>query len=640
MKHIGTVLLLSALLLSACGKRDEGGNEVSGVVLGQNGEVISGNTGGNNNEGEPVEVVVGVNVRAITNTNTIATGGNEPATITALITDRSNIAMAAQPVMFSASGGVLQNVATETDERGEAKAELRLQQSYEEQVITVTVVSGASSDSVEIRATGTAIEIVGTNSLVLGDTAELTVSLVDGTGQPIAHEPLSVVSSRGNAITPGELITDSEGRVIVTVNSSLGSDTITVSALNNTILATHQITVASDIIDFLAPAENAEIAVGTASTVNVEWTSDSVPVAGKQLRFGITAGQIVGSNLVTTNAAGRASVQVTSTSAGPATVSVAPEIEGEPTKNLNLEFVATNPNSLLLSTSNSRVATGKTSKVIALVSDINGNPVKNQEVVFSSVDLKGGQLNPASAMTDSDGKASVVFTAGSLPTEFDEIELQGEVSSTIVGTSRLTVVEQALNVTLGTSGVLDIIADEAQYGLPFAVQVADGGGRPLTGAIAEVAVIPTVYYKGRLYVGEDAAGRSVWIQDITATCLAEDVNGNRILDPGEDTNNNGDLDPQDPAIVAQHLTSIPTVQGGQISTDVNGSGYFTLMYPASSSLWSEVDVTVRAKALGVESEETFHANLYVSSKRLNDVSKIPPNVFSPYGQSTSCVDEE
>ncbi len=197
-----------------------------------------------------------------------------------------------------------------------------------------------------------------------------------------------------------------------------------------------------------------------------------------------------------------------------------------------------------------------------------------------------------------------------------------------------------LNVTLGTSGILDLIAEEAQYGLPFAVQVADGGGSPLPGATVELSVKPTVYFKGYLEIGTNStSNQSRWVQTITATCVTEDLNGNRILDVGEDVNGNGKLDPQDPALVRAHLTATPTVAGGQIQTDSNGSGYFTLVYPASSSLWSEVDVVARAKDLGAEAEEKFHAILLVSGARFNDLSANPPNIVSPYGQSTSCTDE-
>lgn len=632
MKYIGTALLIGSLLLSACGTRDESDGDTPAVVFGPNGEVITGGT--------DAPTSIGLSVRAITNANSIETGSSEPATITALVTDRSNLAVAAEPVVFSATGGVLQNVTTETDENGEATAELRLKQSYEEQTITVTVVSGTASDQVDIRATGTSIEIVGTNSVVLGDSAELTVTLVDGKGQAIANEPIVVSSAQRNTLTSSSPVTDSDGRVTVIVNSSLGDDTITVSALNDTVMQTHQISVASDILEYVSPQQNAEFPVGTVNTIEVEWMSENVPVAGQQLRFAITAGQIISNNLVTTDSAGRATIQVSSSSAGPATISVAPEATGEPTKNLSIEFIATTPNSLSLSASATRVPTTKTSKIVALVSDVNGNPVKNQEVVFSSADLKGGQLNPASATTGSDGKASVVFTAGNLPTEFDEIELVAEVGSGITGSARLTVVEQALNVTLGTSGILDIIADEAQYGLPFAVQVADGAGRPLNGAIVEVSISPTVYYKGYYTIGvNETNNQSRWVQVVTAECTSEDSNGNRILDAGEDFNNNGDLDPQDPALVAAHLSSTPTVQGGQITTDANGSGYFTLVYPASSARWSEVDITVRANSLGVEAEETFHAILYVAADRVNDLGANPPNIASPYGTSDVCTDE-
>ena len=632
MKHIGTALIIGSLLVSACGSRPDDSENGSTPILGSNGQVISGTpTTGSS---------VGLSVRAISNTNFIETGGSDSAIITALITDINNLAVAGQAVAFSATGGVLQEVATETDANGEATALLKLKQSYANQQITVTVLSGTATSVVNVSATGSKAEIAGPTSLVLGDSTDLTMTLTDGKDQPIINEPVTFTSAVGNAIVASSPTTDSEGRIIITVNSNLGDDEITASALGGTVIGKHTITVAQDILAFTQPEKGAEVAVGTVKTVDVEWQSQNAPVAGQQLRFGITAGQIISNSLVTTDASGRASVQVTSSSAGPATVSVAAADDGDPTTQLGIEFVATTPNSVDVSSSASRVPTQDTATITALVADVNGNPVKNQEVVFSSADLKGGQLNPASALTNSEGQASVTFTAGNLATEFDEIEIVSEVAGSISGGTRLTVVERVLNVTLGTSGILDLIANEAQYGLPFAVQVADGGGTPLENATVEISIRPVRYFKGDFAITlNETSGQSRWTQRVTATCETEDDNGNRQLDPGEDNNNNNVLDPQDPAVVASHLTAVPTVEGGTIVTNSNGSGYFTMVYPASSASWSEVDITARAKALGVEAEETFHARLWGSAERFANLNISPPNETSPFGESANCTDE-
>ncbi|MBX2824920.1 MAG: Ig-like domain-containing protein [Gammaproteobacteria bacterium] len=636
MKRISLALVATAVLISACGTRPDETSDCGAAIYDSSGLVVSGCDSPATGAALPVVL----NVRAITNANDIKTGGTEAATITALITDDSNRAVPGSAVLFSANGGVLQNMSTETDENGTATAELTLAGDFRNQNIVVDVVSGGATDQVLIAASGTEIDISGPTALVLGDTAELTVTLSAGNGEPIANEELMFSSSANNTITPATATTDSDGRAIITVNSDNGDDVISVTALDGTAIGSHDLNVAEDLLSFVSPADGAELAVGGSHTIQVRWISDGQPIIGQQLRFGITAGQIVTSNLVTTDGSGNASIQVSSSSAGPGTITVAAADDGDPATQHDIEFVATTPATLALSSSSSRVATTDSSTITALVTDVNGNPVKNQEVVFYSADLKGGQLNPASGTTNSEGEATSTFTAGNLATEFNDVTISADVGGmAISGSTQLTVVERVLNVTLGTSGLLEFIAGETQYGLPFAVQVADGGGAPLENATVEVSITPLTYRKGELVIKEDADGNTAWdYSDDSIGCLSEDLNGNRLLDVGEDVNGNGVLDPQDPALIAAHSSETPTVSGGSITTDANGSGYFSLVYPASSAWWSNVRITARAKALGVEAEESFTTELLVNEDRVDDGDDYPPNIVSPYGTANVCSD--
>lgn len=622
-------LLLVSLLLSGCDSRsDSDGSSTDGATtefpdLGQ-------------------ALGLELTVRAISDANSIETGGVGIATITALVKNSSNQAVSGAPVEFAATGGVLQGASESTDENGEAQVSLRLAGDHRNQDITVTVSSDVATASVLINASGTELDVAGPSSVVLGDSVELAITLTAGNQQPLSNQQVQLTSSANNMITPATVTTDSNGQAQITVDTTNGDDTITAIALDGSVTAIHQLVVASDILSFVTPEEGTEFEVGSINEIRVEWLREGQPVAGEDLRFGITAGEVMGGTSVrTTTAAGRAAVNVRSNSAGPATVSVVADSSGDPATQIEIEFVATAPGNVAVQSSSTRVPTEGSSTITALVTDINGNPVKNTDVDFSSSDLKGGQLNPASARTNSEGQASVSFTAGSVATEFEEIEIFAEVSGANIGSSsKLTVVERVLNITLGTSGLLDVIAGETQYGLPFAVQVADGGGTPLENAQVQISIRPTEYQKGYYYVAVDANGSpKEWARDVTVVCASEDLNGNRILDAGEDVNGNGILDPQDPALIAAHETEEPSVIGGVINTDSNGSGYFTVVYPASSSLWSQVDVTARAQALGVEAEEVFHTTLPVSAERVKSLSSTPPNSVSPYGTSSSCADE-
>ena len=141
---------------------------------------------------------------------------------------------------------------------------------------------------------------------------------------------------------------------------------------------------------------------------------------------------------------------------------------------------------------------------------------------------------------------------------------------------------------------------------------------------------------GESWTADHWVGRS----ETRGGCPAEDLNGNRILDTGEDNNNNGSLDPQDPAVVAADSVNSPTIESGSISTDATGSGFFAVIYPQSNAGWSTIEITARAKALGAEAEATFLSGLPVEAAELDDVDSAPPNAASPYGTDiTTCTNE-
>jgi len=293
------------------------------------------------------------------------------------------------------------------------------------------------------------------------------------------------------------------------------------------------------------------------------------------------------------------------------------------------------------------------SDITATVTDINGNPVKNQEVSFASTNLFGGQLTPASEMTNSDGEATITFTAGSLATQVDELTISAQIiGNSVSATTNLTVVERVLNVTIGTSNKITERALGTQYGMPFVVQVADGGGTPLEGATVELSVTPLSYRKGYMeLVDEDGMTESSialgadWKPEAWRAyyigCSSEDTNGNRILDPGEDVNSNGILDPQDPSLLAalQEADGFATLDGGSLVTDARGIGLLEMLYPASSALWARVEITARAQALGAEAEASYKTSLPMLSADMGNTQSSPPNVYSPYGTEFDCSND-
>lgn len=645
-KYLGVLIVAGVIALSACGQRtDESLTATEQTTFDNNGNAVDGDGGPALGAALPENL----NLRVLSNVNSINTGGTDVANITALVTDENNNAVAAQAVTFSSTGGVLQNISTETDENGEASATLKLPQDFQNQDIIVTVSAETFDADVRVSALGSKLEVSGPDTLVSGDKAELVMSLVAGNGEPIANQVVNVQSSAGNTIEPATVVTDPDGRASITVGTENSNDTIRISALNGSVNATHNFEVAADILRFADGTRDAELPVSQNNTVVVSWTSDGTPVTGRDLVFSTTAGEIVGFSTVRSNLAGEAPVILRSNSAGPATITVEGP-NGTPKTSIDVEFVAINAHRIAIDASSSRVHTNETSTILATVTDLNGNPVKNKVVDFTSADLKGGQLNPASAKSNSAGVASVTFTAGDNATDLNDIEIQASVKGTsLIDVQQLTVVKRVLNVTLGTSNEINIKPLGTQYALPFIVQVADGSGSPLEDATVKLSIRPIEYSKGSMVlVNEEGFPNSATINDwsadhwerhaLSVTCNTEDTNGNRFLDVGEDVNDNGSLDPQDPAsLVGVDGGEFATIEGDSISTDKNGSGFFEMLYPASNSQWAYVEITARAEALGAEADTSFKTTLPLPGSERNTTDEIPANYVSPYGQALDCT---
>ncbi|MFK8080114.1 MAG: Ig-like domain-containing protein [Granulosicoccus sp.] len=657
--HLVALLVVSSLLVSACGARSEEGSGSGQPVFNANGDLISGGDGSIPRLGTP-DATDELKLTVISDVNSIATGGSDIATITALITDANNNAVAETELTFSSTGGVLQGISPMTNENGEANATLKLPQDFQNQDILITVSAGDFKSDVKVTASGSTLEVTGPDNLVAGDSAELVARLTAGNGEPIANHPVAVISAAGNPISPGELITDADGRVEILVGSQNSSDTVQLSALNNTVSASHVFAVVDDLLSFSDIEDGDELIVGTDSLVRVQWIAQNQPVANQLLNFAITAGIVSTPVTAMTDSEGYASARVSSNSAGPAKITVEAADGGSPKTDIDIEFVATAPETVIIDASSSFVNINETSTVTALVQDELGNPVKNSEVSFAGIDLKGGQLNPASAVTNSAGIASVTFTAGDRATETDEIIVNASVKGLdITDSMALTVFKRALNVTLGSANLISVKPLATQYAMPIVVQVADGAGRPLENATVSVSVRPLSYYKGQMEL-EDDAGRNltevqalgdaigedfvftpkVWVYRADVVeCPTEDLDGDRFLDtlsfPSEDINNNGSLDPQDPASLAAVEGDYATLSGGSLRTDANGSGFFELLYPATNAGWSTVEIIARAEALGTEAVDVYRARLSLLTSEVLDVENPPDNALSPYGQNVN-----
>lgn len=631
MKKLVSMLVMAAatLALAGCG----GG---SGPL-----------TGASGSGGSPPPAVK-YTVSLLSSSPQMPSDGSTPATITALVEDSSNNVVSGVPVTFTASSGAMEVTQGTTGATGTATASLSTGGDTSDRQITVTGVAGATTATVTVSVVGTKLSLSGPSSLIQGNTGTYTATLVDSAGNPISGESVSLKSANGNTLSASPVTTNSTGEATFTLTASAsGSDTLTAAA--DGISATQAVSVSDESFAFTSPQEGVEIPIGGTWTVSVTWVNGGTPVASQPVVFATTRGTFgaTGTSTATinTNAQGVATLTVSSNNAGPATISANGGTGSNAVSTLvDVDFIATTPTSINVQASPASVVTQAQSSIIATVRDTNNNLVPNQTVDFTLNDLTGGSLSAATAITNAEGQATVVYTAGSTTSATNGVTITAAVQGTSVTSSTtLTVSGQTAFLSLGTGNVVleypPGSTDPTQYELPYSVQAVDSSGHGISGVTIAFTVTSLGYLKGgRVYTSPPGTWETVsstgsgdadlYTLDGIDGCLSEDTNNNGILDPGEDYNGNGKLDPG--LVASTDVSSGVTNSAG--STSVN------LIYPKDHAYYVAVMLTATATVSGTQSSTSVKFWLPGAAADFNTATTAPPGPVSPYGVATTCID--
>ena len=194
--------------------------------------------------------------------------------------------------------------------------------------------------------------------------------------------------------------------------------------------------------------------------------------------------------------------------------------------------------------------------------------------------------------------------------------------------------EEATRIVLGRTNLLHVL-NELQYQDPFVVQTTDRNGNAVPYQQLKLSIRNVSYIKGYYQANVD----DEWEANQRVECAAEDANNNGVLDAGEDFNGNGTLEPTNPATIGIHPELVPTVDvsTGELVTDDQGFGYFTITYPKSEAKWVRVIVSAKTDVTGTENTATYGTVLSVLDDDLSDISIAPPGGGpSPYGIEADC----
>ncbi|HWJ37012.1 MAG TPA: Ig-like domain-containing protein [Steroidobacteraceae bacterium] len=601
----------------------------------------------------------------------IPSDGSKTAVITALVRNASNQFIPGVVVNFVPSSGGLAITQGTTDNSGTATATLSAAQDPTNRIITVTATAGTATATVPVAVTGTTLSVVGPPNLVLNGQGTYTVSLLNSSNAGISGQTVTLTSANGNTLSTASFVTDSTGQKSVTLTAAKsGNDTLTATALGLT--AGQAIAVSGQSFQFTTPAATStNVDLGVSQTLTVTWAVNGAPQANQTINFAATRGTLSAAT-ATTNAAGQATVTISSTVAGPATITAS--ATGVTTQT-NIDFIATVPASIAVEASPATIPTHGQSTITAVVRDPQNNLVEGQAVDFQTVgDTTGGTLSVASGITDSQGRAQTVYTASATTSATKGVQVKATVqgsSPAIAQSAYLTVGGVSVGLSLGTGNQLtEILAPNGlpvQFSVPYTVIAADAAGNPVGNVPVTLTIHPLNYFKG----GYTVSGSS-WVQTGTpggavtpfVGCINEDdsepaviVNNvstpnpadfNGIMDPGEDGctngvpnttgplganqacnasgNGNGKLDPGVTAVASP----------GSVTTGADGTANFVVNYPESDALWVQVQLIATTNVSGTETSATSTFILPILAKYLTTTTADPPGDPSPYGVVQQC----
>ncbi|WP_339351053.1 Ig-like domain-containing protein [uncultured Alteromonas sp.] len=562
----------------------------------------------------------------------LASSGSDDIELIALIKNEQSVLMEGVEVNFSASneaGVELQLTQSTTTADGTARALVSTQNDASNRTVTLTAQTGALVETVDILITGTEVTINGANSVILNDTAEYTLRVQDSDGVAIVNQTILLEAANGS-LSETSVNTGADGQATITYTATTsGEDTITASSLNASV--EFELEVQQDEFSFVVLPDE-EISLNAAATISVQWLQDGTPAVGNNVTFSASRGAIIGAALVTTDAEGIASISIESDNAGFASITATgSETGNESTVNAvaQVEFIAVEPFTLIADATPDLIGPdGQTSTITAVVRDPSGNLVKNTVVNFNVDDVSTGSISPSQSTTDSSGIASTVFTSGA-PSSEDAVIIRASVASdeTITDEVYMTVGDRAFDISIGTGNEIEE-PDTTTYLKRFAVFVSDSAGQPVSGVELTASGTPVKYSENGTYF----KGFSEWDEDesmhvlyVTATCLNEDIDGDGILDTGEDNNSDGFLTPGIVGTLTFADTSV---------TDENGQAELEYRYPASYGGWYNIVITIFGQSTGSEASQNHYYSLGISSDDLtNEGAGLPAN---PFGSEADC----
>lgn len=333
--------------------------------------------------------------------------------------------------------------------------------------------------------------------------SKLDVIVKDPGGNPLANTPVTFevvpnATTGAAAIAPYTLVTAANGHAELdaVANESPGSYQIKASLAGLSQSVTFDLTNLKPAALTLVRGDNSTLTVNMAADapVVVKVTDAmGVALAGVPVTFSVpgsgASATTAPANPVLTDSNGEASITPTAnTTSGAYIVTAAVSGTGLSTT-IHLVNGAGAPNAIQAASNttpqSATVATDFGTALRVRVLDTYGNPVKNVSVSFTAPSADAtATLSASSAITDSDGYASVTARASSKTGSYDVVAKAGSVSTTFALTNTQG---DMLTLSVTAGGGQSALATQ-QFGDPIALHVTDDAGNPIANRTVHVDV--------------------------------------------------------------------------------------------------------------------------------------------------------
>ena len=597
---------------------------------------------------------------------------NGTATVTATVTavDANNNVVPNVPVTIRADGNAtVTATGTKTGADGKVTAQIGTGADRSLRTITVTADSnGSLAKTAELRvveatvgnrAADLALSLSAQQLNNSGtQSVRATVVAVDGNRNTVAGVPVTLSVDSGATIRVQSAVTDAEGKVTgdIGIGEEKSNRTVTVTATSGTLTRTSTLQITgSQIKSTLLPAvvrvnqtgrvqyrlldasgnpvPRRSIVITGAGGVQTTGTTD----ANGDFEYSYQAPSVGGEAVIRASALGVESVSTVLVQTDAQTIPVA-------TTPVQSASVSASPAVVAVNTG----TTTNQASIRALFLAANNAPVPNIRVRFDLNGDKqsiGGTLTSGSTIVyaDASGVATTSYVPGSRfsPTDGVEVRACWDYNDFPAGTcpneakTTLTVVSQALSVSVGTNNLIGEDETKLKYVTRYVVQVVDSSGLAAADVQVSAQVDLLQYLKGRWVAGAES-----WGQQVTASCDNEDLNRNgvaEIFSNGvvEDANGSFNRTAGRPALEPRKA-DVSVFFEGSNRTNTSGSTVLRIEYPKNVASWVRFNLVVGAAGIaGTEGRANFVGVLSVPSSAVNNVKEDPPFRISPYGVKTS-----